>query len=304
MRHTRGFDDEIEEEAESILLLLKDEKSHPIGSMSSEMIWKAENALEYYVSTSTAIVRQRKRGRHNNHDRQDDEYRKLFENAKTILSRLVLEQKCHDDDNYITESDISYARAGTEMVNYGSLDDGSVGVKNMNEENGNLDDKIYFVRTFLLNRVVDCWRIGWRDRRLDFTPNEMIEWVEEMDSSRSDSNISDNRTYTMIVDGVCLRGNPSEAPLLAQWLLDRRLGKAQEDEDDTTLRPDTIFFTNVIRSWAKSGRVEAPEMAGESETRNTICFSFVLVNSLLICIIPSLLINFSLSYMRKMASFK
>ena len=270
MRHTRGFDDEIEEEAESILLLLKDEKSHPIGSMSSEMIWKAENALDYYVSTSTAIVRQRKRGRHNNHDRQDDEYRKLFENAKTILSRLVLEQKCHDDDNYITESDISYARAGTEMVNYGSLDDGSVGVKNMNEENGNLDDKIYFVRAFLLNRVVDCWRIGWRDRRLDFTPNEMIEWVEEMDSSRSDSNISDNRTYTMIVDGVCLRGNPSEAPLLAQWLLDRRLGKAQEDEDDTTLRPDTIFFTNVIRSWAKSGRVEAPEMAGESETRSTI----------------------------------
>ena len=43
----------------------------------------------------------------------------------------MLEQKCHDDDYDITESNISYARTGTEMVNSGSLDDGSVGVKNV-----------------------------------------------------------------------------------------------------------------------------------------------------------------------------
>jgi pentatricopeptide repeat protein len=236
---------------QTIVLMLNDTTAHPIGSMSPAKIKEAEDALEYWVSTS-AMIRRPRRNRNqkqnnnhnlNHHDRHSEEYRKCFVYAKSILSRLVLEQKFHDDDY--------------DIAKYGSDEQEQ---QNVGNDHSSSDD-LCFVRSFLLNRVVDCWRIGWRDGRLDITPNEMIAWVEDMNNSRSDSMLSDNRTFTMIVDGICLRGDPYESPLLAQWLLDRRLGQAHQDEDDTTLRPDTIFFTNVIRSWAKSGRVEAPEMA-------------------------------------------
>ena len=45
---------------------------------------------------------------------------------------------------------------------------------------------------------------------------------------------------------------------MAQWLLDRRI---EQGYDDEKLRPDTVLFTNVIRAWAISGRMEGPEMA-------------------------------------------
>jgi hypothetical protein len=219
--------------------------------MSPARIKAAEDALEYWVSASATIPRRRKRRHSDYNDKYGEEYRKCFENAKLICSRLAVEQKFDDDEHVSTESDA--------MGNVGRRY--SDQLEQTNEDDENFSDDFYIVRPFLLNRVVDCWRIGWRDGRLDVTPNEMIAWIEEMDSSRNRSMISDNRTLTMIVDGICLRGDPYEGPLLAQWLLDRRLGQAYEDEDDTNLRPDTIFFTNVIRSWAKSGRVEAPEMA-------------------------------------------
>ncbi len=246
------FEDKESSEPRKILSLLKDTTAHPVGSIGSAKIKAAKDALEYWVCASAAIPR-RRRKRHgkSNHDRHANQYREYFENAKLICSRLALEQKfdetneakntkCDDDD------DNDWFRDMTDQ---------------WDENEESFSDEFYILRPFLLNRVVDCWRIGWRDGRVDFTPNEMIEWVEEIDNSRSDSRISDNRTLTMIVDGICLRGDSYEAPLLAQWLLDRRLGQAYENEDDTSLRPDTIFFTNVIRSWAKSGRFEAPEMA-------------------------------------------
>ena len=241
-------DDKVDEEPKHILSLLQDESAHPIGSLSPVNIKESEDALEYWVSASAAIPRKR-RGRNKKavEDRHAAQYRKCFENAKFICSRLVLEQKFHDDNNESTKRESK------------DTSDGLFG--DWEESNEILEEDCYFVRPFLLNRVVDCWRLGWRDGRLDVTPNEIIAWVEDMDNSRSDARISDSRTLTMIVDGICLRGDPYEAPLLAQWLLDRRLGQAQEDKDDTSLRPDTIFFTNVIRSWAKSGRFEAPEMA-------------------------------------------
>jgi pentatricopeptide repeat protein len=257
---SRRLDDKIidDNEPQNIVLKLKDTNAHPIGSISPEKIKEAEDALEYWVSTSATIRRPRRKRRQNNiyHDRHSEEYRKCFENAKSIFSRLVLEQKFHDDDHGIAKYSDEQEQQNESNEHFSD--------EHFSDEhfsNEHFSDGLYFVRSFLLNRVVDCWRIGWRDGRLDVTPNEMIAWVEDMNNSRSDLTLSDNRTLTMIVDGICLRGDPYEAPLLAQWLLDRRLGQAYQDEDDTTLRPDTIFFTNVIRSWAKSGRVEAPEMA-------------------------------------------
>lgn len=35
----------------------------------------------------------------------------------------------------------------------------------------------------------------------------------------------------------------------------------EQAEGDPDFRPDTVFISNVIRAWAKSGRMEAPEMA-------------------------------------------
>ena len=123
------------------------------------------------------------------------------------------------------------------------------------ERNEKPSDENYYVRSFLLNQVVDCWRTCWRDGVVDKTPSEMLKLVEELETRGV---VPDSRTMTLIVDGIMLRGNLFEAPLMAQWLLDRRMEQAAEDP---SRRPDTIFITNVIRSWAKSGRLEAPEMA-------------------------------------------
>ena len=263
-KQSKKLDETIDEEPKHVLSLLQDKRSHPVGSLDPIQIKEAEDALEYWVSAAAAIPRLRKRRNKTNkfnHDRHADEYRKCFENAKMICSRLVLEQTVQDDQHLLTD-ETNAKSTNSETIND---DDDDGWFREMQEDrdecNEIFDEGFYFVRPYLLNRVVDCWRLGWRDRRLDFTPNQMIEWVEDLDNAKSGLRISDSRTFTMIVDGICLRGDAYEAPLLAQWLLDRRLGQAQEDEDDTSLRPDTIFFTNVIRSWAKSGRFEAPEMA-------------------------------------------
>jgi len=248
---------------ESILLLLKDTQALPLGSMTPDQIIEAEEALECWVSASASLPRRRKQSRANHPDKYKKDYENCFENAKFLLLRLAREQRFHEEHHDISNIDKSHAVDGHKMVR-SDLMDGEDGNHDGNSINdwvkkqqidGNLSssDDCYFVRPFLLNRVVDCWRIGWRDERLDSTPNDVMGWVEDFDI--------DNRTITMIINGICLRGDPFEAPLLAQWLLDRRLGQAYEDEDDTSLRPDTIFFTNVIRAWAKSGRIEAPEMA-------------------------------------------
>jgi pentatricopeptide repeat protein len=250
------IDDEIDD-PESIILLLKDTTAYPPGSMTSPEIKEAENALIYWASSSSSSSqqrqrRQRRKRKHNDNNyiniNEDEkkEYTNNFENAMFLLSRLALEQKMYEDYN-IKNSGIGRAENNNTMHGY---DD------KIYDEHNNGDENFYYVRSFLINRVIDCWRIGWRDGRLDVTPNEIIAWVEDLDSNGV---ISDSRALTMIVDGICLRGDPFDAPLLAQWLLDRRLGQAYED--DTFRPPDTIFFTNVIRAWAKSGRIEAPEMA-------------------------------------------
>ena len=113
----------------------------------------------------------------------------------------------------------------------------------------------YSVKEFLLNQVIDCWRTCWRDMKVDTKPNEILEFVEQLERRGL---IADSRTLTLIIDGFCLRGDPLEAPLLAQWLLDRRMELADQDPEK---RPDTVLITNVIRAWSKSQRMEAPEMA-------------------------------------------
>jgi len=112
----------------------------------------------------------------------------------------------------------------------------------------------YSVRPFLLNQVVDCWRTCWRDGLTEISPSEMLWTIDKMENRGL---LPDSRTLTLVVDGIILRGDPFEAPLLAQWILDRRLEQAAEDPER---RPDTVLITNVIRAWAKSGRLEAPEM--------------------------------------------
>jgi len=232
---------------ERIMVLLRDVDVHPPGSMTSLEIKEAESALNYWASSQQQQRRQRKR-RHDNNDDRKNEYTNHFENAKFLLSRLALEQNFYEDYNININSEIGRADRNYSIYN----DD-----EQCYEEHNDLEKfkSFYYVRTFLVNRVIDCWRIGWRDGRLDITPNQIISLVEDLDSYGV---ISDNRTLTMIIDGICLRGDQFDAPLLAQWLLDRRLGQAYEND---TLRPDTFFLTNVIRAWAKSGREEAPEMA-------------------------------------------
>jgi hypothetical protein len=149
-----------------------------------------------------------------------------FQNASNLLKRLVLEQE-------------HLGKSAPPRV----------------ESNDDSNHSIYHVRTFLLNQVVDCWRTCWRDQKLDISPTDMLSIVDEYETRGL---LPDNRTFTLIVDGMILRGDPFEAPLLAQWLFDRRMDQI---EDDPERRPDTVFITNVIRAWAKSGRVEAPEMA-------------------------------------------
>jgi hypothetical protein len=149
-----------------------------------------------------------------------------FEKASAVLMRLV-EEQAYQERNAEPDDDFS-----DKYLEY-----------------------IYHVRPFLLNQVIDCWRTCWRDRLVDVTPSEILSMTEELETRGL---VPDSRTLTLIVDGMILRGDPFEAPLLAQWLLDRRMEQAA---DDPERRPDTIFITNVIRSWAKSGRLEAPEMA-------------------------------------------
>ena len=246
------IDDEIDD-PKSIVLLLKDATAYPPGSMTSPEIKEAENALIYWASSSSSSSQRQRRNRIHNDNKnisedEKKEYTNNFENAKFLLSRLALEQKMYEDYNI---KDSGIGRAGSNDMMHGCDD------KIYDEHNsGENFTSFYYVRSILVNRVIDCWRIGWRDGRLDVTPNDIVAWVEDLDSNGV---ISDSRALTMIVDGMCLRGDPFDAPLLAQWLLDRRLGQACED--DTFQPPDTFFFTNVIRAWAKSGRVEAPEMA-------------------------------------------
>eukprot|EP00536_Pseudo-nitzschia_multiseries_P001169 jgi/Psemu1/180290/e_gw1.14.31.1 len=296
---TRGGDDDDDDDkannnnnnnnnnkkTENILCLLRDESAVPVGVMTRQQIIEAEDALEYWVHTAASLPRPRRQRNQkrrpntntNTNDQQlGEKYKWCFGNAQFLLTRLAREQRfleeqeqhCYDRDARHTNTSEGGARTESmdkdssgEMAQKEQQNGGNQSIRdgggNGDGDSDSDDCYTYFVRPFLLNRVVDCWRIGWRDRRLDFTPNEMMGWVEELDA--------DNRTLTMIVDGICLRGDPYEAPLLAQWLLDRRLGQAyaydDEEEEDYSLRPDTVFFTNVIRAWAKSGRIEAPEMA-------------------------------------------
>jgi tetratricopeptide (TPR) repeat protein len=115
--------------------------------------------------------------------------------------------------------------------------------------------KSYFVKYFLLNQVVDCWRTCWRDGIIDTKPTEMLEIIDQLERRGL---VPDSRTLTLVIDGITLRGDRHEAPLLAQWLLDRRMEQADLNPD---MRPDTVMITNVIRAWSKSKRLEAPEMA-------------------------------------------
>jgi hypothetical protein len=151
-----------------------------------------------------------------------------FDHALNILRRLLLEQEYLETHHLNHESN-----EGNEMSN----------------------SPIYQVRPFLLNQVVDCWRTCWRDKVLEITPTDMLSIVDEFENRGLSP---DNRTFTLIVEGMILRGDPFDAPLLAQWLLDRRMKVADVSDE---CRPDTIFFTTVINAWAKSGRIEAPEMA-------------------------------------------
>ena len=113
----------------------------------------------------------------------------------------------------------------------------------------------YFVRRFLVSRVVDCWRICWRSGVVHMEPSAVFALLEEWKTRGVQI---DNRAWTMIIDGMLTRGDAFEAPLLSQWVLDQRM---EEAEHNPSLRPDSFLLTSVIRAWAKSGRIEAPEMA-------------------------------------------
>ena len=234
----KSSNDDLDSDRKFATERLLDKEQCPIGFLTQDTIHDAEFALELWVSDRT------KEG---------------FEYASAILDRLVLEQE-------FLENNID------EMG-----------------ESRHLDH--YQVRTFLLNRVVDGWRTCWKDNKIECTtPFDILETVAQYESRGLPPN---SRTFTMIIDAMISRGNQMEAPLMAQWLLDRRLDTAMAVDEEydqgnspvevyddveeekgwgntsakfdvaSWARPDAAFINNVIRAWAKSGRIEAPEMADE-----------------------------------------
>lgn len=313
---------------ESILSLLKDTDAYPPGSLPSSLIKDAERALESWTTTAPTALGSRFKTQEQHHDSYEHKIQAL-DNAMFLLTRLLQEQKecyrrrCirgqyHDNDGSLhidegigTEEADCFHKAKDDLV-YHDDDDREYHSKRARQRY-----KPYTVRTFLLNRVVDFWRILWtgsttaistkQNKDLITTsimsPADMIGWIDRLEEDTSSSSssssqlparpsFSDNRTWTLIIDALCRRGDPFETPLVAQWLLDRRLDMARTYEDDycnrdggigrndvsdnktrlmmqldgdqeflQSLRPDTFFITNVIRAWAKSGRLESPEMA-------------------------------------------
>ena len=226
------------------------------GSLSPEWIENGEQAIEGWVSDRSAIG---------------------FDMAWKLLNRLLLEQQ-HQRQQYEQQQDHTATSNTTPKTdtNKKSQSESSESVVNTSPKHQNDLPKQpskrdphsstpYFVRSFYLNQVIDCWRTCWRDNKLDITPNQMLAMMEQLEETYGTA-ISDNRTYTLIVDGIILRGDPLEAPLLAQWLFDRRYQAAknhrhQDSSTPSVSPPDSVFTTNVIRAWAKSGRWEAPERA-------------------------------------------
>ncbi|KAL3931729.1 MAG: hypothetical protein SGBAC_011172 [Bacillariaceae sp.] len=90
---------------------------------------------------------------------------------------------------------------------------------------------------------------------IEVSPADILKLINTLEANGV---VPDSRTLTMVIDGITLRGDSHEAPLLAQWLLDQRMELAEKRPE---LRPDTFMITNVIRAWGKSKRLEAPEMA-------------------------------------------
>jgi pentatricopeptide repeat protein len=314
---------------ESILSLLKDPIAYPPGTLTLSLIEDAERALESWAS-STTKRRTRNSNRNNNSFVDNDNRLLAFENAVFLLTRLLEEQyECHRRQSAHTADDSSRSDEDD------AFDNNDVDIHNGKNNRHNSNIQPYSVRPFLLNRIVDHWRISWTDEGLAddrttdddddrstssnvnkdlnvMSPADMINWIDRLDeqnmslsSSSSFSSqmpLSDSRTWTLIVDALCRRGDPFEAPLVAQWLLDRQLDmvrthhqdkaeagdcyeieyhrdhsdggvnqssssttimqqQQQQQDEDHRIRPDTVFITNVIRAWAKSGRLEAPEMA-------------------------------------------
>ena len=114
------------------------------------------------------------------------------------------------------------------------------------------DGDAYRVRSFLANRVVDCWRICWCGGENVLEPSALLTTLQDLDVT------IDSRALTMVIDAMLKRGNPLETSMVAQWILDQRMEDAYENPE---VRPDSFLLTSVIRAWAKSGRIEGPEMA-------------------------------------------
>lgn len=63
------------------------------------------------------------------------------------------------------------------------------------------EEKVYQVRRFLLNQVIDCWRTCWKDKLVDTKPSDILSFVENLETRGL---MSDCRTLTLIVDGMIL----------------------------------------------------------------------------------------------------
>ena len=144
-----------------------------------------------------------------------------FHHAMTLLRRLIQEQE------------------------------GQPSVTTTNHGGG--DAAVYLVRPFLVNRVVDCWRLCWCGGEDVVEPTALLTTLQDWGVT------IDSRALTMVIDAMLKRGNPFETSMMAQWILDQRMEDASENPN---VRPDSFLLTCVIRAWAKSGRMdEGPEMA-------------------------------------------
>ena len=245
----------------------KDDDAHPIGSLTDSILIDIEESILFWCNSSSSSSIFSSSG--------DDAKIQTTQNtsqqfhlALEALLRLAEEQDYRN-------------RERTKILATDNNDD--------EDEYQVLPTSDYQVRNILINRVVDCWRRCWRDHIID-TPNPqgILQIIEKLELQGLQV---DCRTLTLIVDGMILRGDPLEAPLLAQWLLDRRVagqqriaqlqkqgGRGNErgrvstsntttdemvttTDGETGMRPDVVFITTIIRAWARSGRMEAPEMA-------------------------------------------
>lgn len=102
------------------------------------------------------------------------------------------------------------------------------------------------------------WRTGNDGPESEgYNPLTMLELVDNLRSDNLRVPVTD-RSFNTLIRAATKRGDPAQAPIFANYLLNRML---EESLDHPMMRPTTNTMNAVLHSWAKSGLPDAPEKA-------------------------------------------